>query len=597
MQETSFFNDELIALSNRWLMWQCKLMSEVHFGTIFLDDNQSQLKQIALWPEESRLPLERIKEITTEVLQHEHAVIFKESCIAESSSAVCDLFSVPIKNRDQVVGAVSIMLAVRSEEQKKAVLQLLQWGVIWLENILFKVFDEIHKADAALADVAELLTVAEPFPLCMHKVCNVINNRFKGQRVAFGVVKGLRVKLLALSGQLDFNSDSELIRMIELAMEESAEQACMVHYSDQHQLQVVSLQHQKLAELNNHVQLLSLPIAFESSVLGVLFIQKDANFQLTSHEINMLQRIAKLLSLPLLQHKSRKKLFQNSINDSSLSFIEKLVGRDYFKLKIISILLAVSLLGLSIFETERKVYAPSDIVGSVQYQIIAPQAGFIKEASLRAGDLVSKNSPILVLDRKDLLLEKQQLESELLKASRNYQQALATKQRSEVGMAIAEKSLVQAKLDLVSEKIARAVIRSPIDGLMVSGDLSQSLGAPVEKGQQLFEIAPLEGYRVLLKIEEHDIAKVELNQRGVLRLTGLPHEAIEVKLTRITSQSEAWQGANYFRIEADISGGDVKIKPGMQGVTQISVGRASVLSVWTQSTIDRLRLWLWSIGW
>ena len=32
---------------------------------------------------------------------------------------------------------------------------------------------------------------------------------------------------------------------------------------------------------------------------------------------------------------------------------------------------------------------------------------------------------------------------------------------------------------------------APIPGVIVSGDLSQAIGAPVERGQVLFELAPL----------------------------------------------------------------------------------------------------------
>jgi hypothetical protein len=34
----------------------------------------------------------------------------------------------------------------------------------------------------------------------------------------------------------------------------------------------------------------------------------------------------------------------------------------------------------------------------------------------------------------------------------------------------------------------------------------------------------------------------------------------------------------------------------MQGVAKVVVGRASLLTVWTSSLLDRLRLWVWSLG-
>ena len=60
---------------------------------------------------------------------------------------------------------------------------------------------------------------------------------------------------------------------------------------------------------------------------------------------------------------------------------------------------------------------------------------------------------------------------------------------------------------------------APFDGIIVSGDLSQSLGSPVERGQVLFEVAPLDGYRIVLRVDERDIPYVALGQRGELAVT------------------------------------------------------------------------------
>ena len=51
-------------------------------------------------------------------------------------------------------------------------------------------------------------------------------------------------------------------------------------------------------------------------------------------------------------------------------------------------------------------------------------------------------------------------------------------------------------------KIARSRLAAPFDGIVISGDLSQQIGAPVETGKKLFEIAPLQSYRIILQVDE-----------------------------------------------------------------------------------------------
>ena len=138
---------------------------------------------------------------------------------------------------------------------------------------------------------------------------------------------------------------------------------------------------------------------------------------------------------------------------------------------------------------------------------------------------------------------------------------------------------------------------APFSGIIVSGDLSQSLGKPIKRGEQLFEVSLIDDYRLILDVNEYDVAKLQINQKGQLRLVGLPYESFEVNITRITPIASVKEGGNYFHVEADLDEHDAKkLKPGMQGIVKIDVEEASVLWVWTHSLFDRLRLWFWSIG-
>ena len=71
---------------------------------------------------------------------------------------------------------------------------------------------------------------------------------------------------------------------------------------------------------------------------------------------------------------------------------------------------------------------------------------------------------------------------------------------------------------------ARAAV-SPIDGFVVSGDLCQLLGTPVEQGKTLFQIAPLDEYRVVLEVDERDLPIWRSGQHGELALSGMPSDS------------------------------------------------------------------------
>ena len=151
----------------------------------------------------------------------------------------------------------------------------------------------------------------------------------------------------------------------------------------------------------------------------------------------------------------------------------------------------------------------------------------------------------------------------------------------------------EAQRRLVADKISRASITAPFSGLVVSGDLSQSIGSPVERGRLLFEIAPLNNYRVILQIGEREIARVTSGQRGQVVLTGFSSEPLDFTVKKIVSVATPANGANAFHVEATLDKMDSRLRPGMEGVGKIDVGRRCLAWIWTHSLFDWIRLSIW----
>jgi multidrug resistance efflux pump len=158
----------------------------------------------------------------------------------------------------------------------------------------------------------------------------------------------------------------------------------------------------------------------------------------------------------------------------------------------------------------------------------------------------------------------------------------------------AQVNQAEAQLQLINEKLARSRISAPFDGIVVSGDLSQLLGTPVEQGKVLFEIAPLDAYRVILKVDERDITYLAVGQEGELVLSGIPGARQPFTVARITPVSTADEGRNYFRVEAKMAVVSERLRPGMEGVGKVAIGERRLIWIWTHKLIDWVRLAFWS---
>jgi aminoglycoside phosphotransferase len=110
----------------------------------------------------------------------------------------------------------------------------------------------------------------------------------------------------------------------------------------------------------------------------------------------------------------------------------------------------------------------------------------------------------------------------------------------------------------------------------------------------LFEIAPLDGYRIVLRVDERDISDVQLGQKGRLALQALPGDSLPLTVDRITPVASSEGDRNVFRVEARLDTPSSALRPGMEGVAKIEIERRRLLWIWTHRIIDTVRLWAWS---
>ncbi len=116
----------------------------------------------------------------------------------------------------------------------------------------------------------------------------------------------------------------------------------------------------------------------------------------------------------------------------------------------------------------------------------------------------------------------------------------------------------------------------------------------MERGQILFEVSPLNDYRVRLEVDEREISRINVGQTGNLVLNALPKTPFPITVGKITPVSTAEEGVNFFRVEAKLDEASERLRPGMEGFGKISAGRNRLIWIWTHSLTDWLRLWAWS---
>jgi len=241
-----------------------------------------------------------------------------------------------------------------------------------------------------------------------------------------------------------------------------------------------------------------------------------------------------------------------------------------------------------------RVTAPASLEGSIQRAIVAPFDGFILHAYARAGENVAVGEVIAELDSKELLLEQQRYSAERDEYNRQYRQALSDRDMAQAHIFKSQISQAEAQLRLLEKKIQRSSLLAPLEGVIIKGDLSRSLGATVDKGEVLFEVAPLDEYRLVILVDEQQVIDVQPGLQGELTLKALPDAKLAFTVQQVSPVFEENASGIAYRVEAGFNESNPALRPGMQGIAKISIDQRSYLWIFLHELIDAISLWGWS---
>ena len=428
-------------------------------------------------------------------------------------------------------------------------------------------------------------------------VVNRMAASFGARRVSLGMWDGKRVELLAVSGSAAFDAATGLSLAVKDAMHEAVVQrATLTVPSDAAVATREDASQRVLLRLCGGGAICTVPFADGASVAGAVTLEWGDE---QAADAALRERCEATLALvgPVLAAIERAGLsLLRRCRERLATSLRTALGPRRPVLKL-ALLAGIALATVGAFvDGAHRVSGDAVLRGSVRRVVLAPVDGFVATAPARPGDVVAEGAVLATFDDQALSLEVAKWQAEYEQSLNEYREALAQLDSAKVTALRAAMDRALAELQLAEDDLARSEIRAPIAGLVVSGDFSQSLGAPLQRGATLFELAPLDGYHVSVRVPEDDVGYVAAGQHGRLALAALPGESVAIVVERVTPVSEVVDGRNVFEVEARLDSTSDALRPGMQGAAKVEVGREKLLWLWTHDAVDWLRLQLWALG-
>ncbi|MBS0508050.1 MAG: HlyD family efflux transporter periplasmic adaptor subunit [Proteobacteria bacterium] len=448
-------------------------------------------------------------------------------------------------------------------------------------------------AQRRLLEVQAALLAYERAGVALTAFATELAGQFGCARVLVGFVRGSVIELAAISHGGGDALVGEAFDGVAAAMDEAVAQASCIHLptapGDRAQIR---LAHQRWQQrLGGSV--LSVPMVRAGEVVGAIGCEWQAQRTDMAQTATRIEDVLAFCGPMLYLLHERELPWPQRARRALQRAWSRLRSGQNRRLQWGLGAAALALAGLCAVPVNYDVAGRARVEGAQQRALAAPADGYLKTVHVRPGDSVRAGQLLLEMADQDLRLEQQRWSSELAQQESSYAVAMARADRAQMVIAQARADQARAQLARTQAQLRRAAVVAPFDGIVIQGDLSQAIGSPVERGKPLLVLAPDASYRIVIDIDERDVAHVAVGQPGALSLAAQPWQRLPLQVTRVTPVARATDGRNVFEVEASVQPGNSVLRPGLEGVARLTVGRQPLAWTWTHRLVDWLRLQAW----
>jgi membrane fusion protein (multidrug efflux system) len=219
-----------------------------------------------------------------------------------------------------------------------------------------------------------------------------------------------------------------------------------------------------------------------------------------------------------------------------------------------------------------------EFVAPIRSDLVPRTAGRVARVLVDEGELVRKGQPLLELETDYLKLELARAEAELARAEaaateagRDFERkkgllakgsvAQAAYERSQAGaeQATAGRGAARAAVDTARQRLADAVLTSPVDGVVAARrtDVGERLG----EGTVAFVVEQTAPLKLRFRVPERYLAAVRFGQAVKATVDPYPGAAFEGTLSLVGGSVDA--ATRTFLAEAEFPNRDRRLRPGL----------------------------------
>jgi Barrel-sandwich domain of CusB or HlyD membrane-fusion len=210
----------------------------------------------------------------------------------------------------------------------------------------------------------------------------------------------------------------------------------------------------------------------------------------------------------------------------------------------------------------------------------APYDGLIREVLVQPGSVVSDGQVLARMDRRELDWQLAAKDAESKQASKDHDEGMATGDTSKAQVAHFEMERLQIERELLQNQVQDLEIRSPLSGVILTGDPRKLTGARVARGQVLFETGPLDRLHAEVEVRPEHLRRARAQQAVTVRLDALPFRTFRGTVLSIAPRAETREDRHVFVALVELENVEHAMRPGMRGTARIHSGWRPMMVSW-----------------
>lgn len=510
---------------------------------------------------------------------------------------------------------ITLLLEARSRQALQTTLALVEVLAGYAYNhAAQQALRRTRQSGAALDLAARLIAAinnAQGFKGATLQLVNDLCRQLGVDRVALGWIKGgpseetkRFARVVAMSDTENIDRRMAMVQKLEAAMDECLDQEQAVLFpppaaagpgGDAVLSQAIIHAHRELAASDAKLRIASLPMRVDDRVVGVVLLESTSDQPIDVATIELIQAAMDLVAPVLEIRRSDDRWIATRTWDWAVRTAAWAVGPKHTVWKAAGLLLTAAFLSTIFIHVPYRVGATMELQAREQRTVSMPFDGRVIALGegVEAGKKVNQGDVLVELDATELKLQAIAARSQIVQAEKQADEALKKGDYNGEQEAREKAKSGRAQLELAEHRIEQAVIRAPISGTIIGGDLKDKVLASLKLGEPLFQVADLSEMIVRARVSDRDISLIKEGTEGEAATKGRPDETLSFTVERVVPLSQPEQGQNAFEARGRLAESPAWLRPGMEGVVRLETEPHSLLWIGTRRIKDQLRLWLW----